>query len=197
MLRTGTLTTTRWINALRATLGEAKADLSDLGLERLRHRLSQLAWRADCPSVASVTPSSIHIEGYARHLLASGAAGGHEALLIAWPPNHQTPLHDHAGLWGIELVLDGALSVSEYRVDRTAARTALTPQRSLVLGIGDAAAFSGRDCAHTCRNLSANRAALSLHVYGGALERYSIFSINEAGDCRTTETHARIDTLSV
>jgi len=196
MLQTGTLTANRWINALRATLGEAKAELSDLGLERLRHRLSQLAWRADCPSVDSVAASSIYTEGYARHLLTRGATGGYEALLIAWPPNHQTPLHDHAGLWGIELVLDGALSVSEYRVDRAASRTTLIPRRLLVLGISDAAAFAGHDYAHMCRNLSANRAALSLHVYGGALERYCTFSVDETGDCRVTNTHARIVTLS-
>ena len=196
MLQARTLTGTRWLNALRATLGEATSELSDLNLERLRQRLSQLAWRADCPSVASVT-ESIADDGYTRHLLASGGSGAHQALLIAWPPNHQTPLHDHAGLWGIELVLDGALSVSEHRVDRHATRTVLHLQRSLVLGIGDAAAFAGRNYAHTCRNLSENRAAISLHVYGGALERYSTFTVKAAGDYRVANACACIDTLSV
>jgi len=196
MLQARTLAGTRWINALRATLGETTSKLTDLNLGRLRQRLSQLAWRADCPSVASVT-QSIADDGYTRHLLASAGPGSYQALLIAWPPNHQTPLHDHDGLWGIELVLDGALSVSEYRVDRLAARTALSLQRSLVLGIGDAAAFAGKHYAHTCRNLSADRAAVSLHVYGGALERYCTFTVNGAGDYRVANARARVDTLAV
>ena len=57
-------------------------------------------------------------------------------------------------------------------------------------GIGDAAACSGRDYAHVCRNLSANRTALSLHVYGGALERYATYSKVRGGRYRTDGFHA-------
>ena len=196
MLQGRTLAGVGWTQALRAALVEAATDLADFNLERLRQRVSQLAWRADAPSVASLAPA-LQQDGYTRHLLASGAGGSYQALLIAWPADHRTPLHDHDGLWGIELVLDGALSVSEYRVSRNASGTSLNLRRELVLGIGDAAAFSGDDYAHTCRNLSASRAALSLHVYGGALERYSTFSRQRSGGYRVSAARARIDTVSV
>ncbi len=39
---------------------------------------------------------------------------GYEALLIVWPPDHATPVHDHDGLWGIEFVLDGVLEVEAF-----------------------------------------------------------------------------------
>lgn len=127
---------------------------------------------------------------YRRIPLAGHPARGYEALLILWPPGHATPIHDHAGLWGLELVLDGVLEVEAFSlalqpVPRLAARDCT------VLGIGDHAAFSGADYAHRCRNLSAQQPALSLHIYGGALDAYRSFHRQDAGDWVSVEHRAQ------
>ncbi len=118
-------------------------------------------------------------------------------MLIAWPPNHQTPLHDHGGLWGIELVLDGVLAVKEYQVGPDLGPVELRLQRTQILGAGDAAVFSGRDYVHSCRNLSPNRPALSLHLYGGALQSYATFAADEFGYCQPSRQQARCDAVTI
>ena len=192
MIRENVLADGRWVDAMRSAIGDVRRAPSGTNLEDLRERVVALAWRSDCPSAASVSGARENV-AYQRHLIAGEGDGTYQALLIAWPPDHRTPLHDHDGLWGIELVLDGALAVDEYKVSGGADAAALTVQRSLVLGIGDAAVFSGRDYVHSCRNLSANRIALSLHLYAGALERYATFAADGAGRYRASRCDARID----
>ena len=175
-----------WMEAMRTAIGDVRA-LRASGLEDLRNRIAELAWRRDCPSATTIVGA-----GYRRHLIASTTE--YQALLIAWPPAYQTPLHDHEGLWGVELVLDGVLAVDEYAKSDTGT-TRLTPQRSLVLGISDAAAFSGHDYVHACRNLSADRTTLSLHIYGGVLSQYTAYVEDGSGRYRSARCSARIDAV--
>jgi hypothetical protein len=123
---------------------------------------------------------------YLRIPLSNHASRNYEALLILWPPGHATPIHDHAGLWGLELVLDGVLAVEAFSLSLQPAPR-LLPRDQVLLGIGDHAAFSGADYAHRCRNLSSQQPALSLHIYGGALDAYRSFHPQDAGDWTSVE----------
>jgi predicted metal-dependent enzyme (double-stranded beta helix superfamily) len=127
---------------------------------------------------------------YLRVPLADHPARDYEALLILWPPGHATPIHDHAGLWGIELVLDGVLAVEAFALSLQPAPRLVARDRT-ILGAGDHAAFSGADYAHRCRNLSAQQPALSLHVYGGGLDAYRSFHQRVDGDWVGTEHRAK------
>lgn len=95
-------------------------------------------------------------------------------LVMAWPANYATPVHDHSGLWGLEMVLYGALEVQSYTRDRF---DELQPQGTDWLGPGDAGWFDANEegYVHRCRNLSRQEVALSLHVYGGDLAKYSSY----------------------
>lgn len=126
---------------------------------------------------------------YRRIPLADHPARGYEALLILWPPGHATPIHDHAGLWGIELVLDGVLEVEAFALSLQPAPRLVARDRAM-LGASDHAAFSGADYAHRCRNLSRQQPALSLHVYGGGLDAYRSFRRQAAGGWASTEHRA-------
>ena len=98
--------------------------------------------------------------------------------VMAWPANHATPVHDHAGLWGLELALHGALEVESWDRDENGKILRLTGRDWL--GPGDATWFDADDrYAHRCRNLSRHDTALTLHVYGGDLAQY--FAYEEAG----------------
>lgn len=144
----------------------------------------------------SAAPRARHVAGqaapyYRRIPLADHPARGYEALLILWPPGHATPIHDHAGLWGIELVLDGVLEVEAFALSLQQPAPRLVAGDRTMLGVGDQAAFSGAGYAHRCRNLSAQQPALSLHVYGGGLDAYRSFHRQADGDWVGIEQQAR------
>lgn len=185
-----------WIEAVRIRIGDLPQQPDTWDIEQLRDRLTSVAWLTDGPAAASIEPSQVPRQ-YRRHLIASGADQSYTALLIAWPPGHRTPLHNHNGLWGIELVIDGALAIEEFVKGSDNREDALEHQRTLILGIGDATAFSGPGYIHSCRNLSAQRMALSLHVYGGVLDEYSTFHTSTLGQYTETRQCANLDAVLI
>ncbi|HEY0230008.1 MAG TPA: cysteine dioxygenase family protein [Dokdonella sp.] len=185
-----------WLADVRRDLATLSPEPTIASIERLSGRLAEQALLLDAPR--SRTLPSGDPEHYRRHLIAGGSEQPYSALLIAWPAGHRTPIHDHAGLWGIELVLDGALEVEEFAIGGELEQPQLNAQRTLMLGAGDAAVFTGRRYAHRCRNLSSTRPALSLHVYGGVLDRYHAFHTDTRGSYRASAHHASVDaTLTV
>jgi predicted metal-dependent enzyme (double-stranded beta helix superfamily) len=106
---------------------------------------------------------------YRRWLVAE--SDHYSAILIGWPPGHRTPVHDHDGLWGIELVLAGSLHVDEFKT----VGAAVKPVRSVDLVRDKAVIFEDIAYAHACSNPSSSAPALSLHVYGGPLLSYDIY----------------------
>lgn len=192
-----TLISQDWIDAVRLRIGELPEQPDSFDIEQLRDRLTAIAWLADCPNAATLDIAHVP-KSYRRHLLASAADNRYSALLIAWPPGHRTPLHDHDGLWGIELVIDGAIAIEEFSTDAgTKAESTLDHQRTLILGIGDATVFAGPGYVHSCRNLSAQQPALSLHVYGGVLDGYSAFHTHTLGRFTATRQHVGVDAVLI
>lgn len=126
----------------------------------------------DAPAMAQHLASLRTREcGFERWLLTERSKPPVSVLVLAWPPNHLTPVHDHAGLWGLEMTLVGALEVQSYT--RDPASGDLQAQGRDWLGPGDGTWFEGdRNHAHRCRNLSRHDTALTLHVYGGDLAEY-------------------------
>ncbi|MGH8173060.1 MAG: cysteine dioxygenase [Rhodanobacteraceae bacterium] len=169
-----------WIRRVVAILADQPAPDSENALQALRDRLVPLAWSDGCPRAAGFEsergPGRLR-----RHPLVLGEESGCSALVMIWPSGYSTLPHDHAGLWGIELVVDGALEVDEFVRVGEPGRPALARTRSLYLGIGDAAVFSGDAYVHRCRNLSTTRCAVSLHVYGGTLHAYRSFQADTTG----------------
>lgn len=178
-----------WVSDVRAALA-APLVVSDMpAIERCAGALAEMALRLDIGAARALAGELAAHGGYHRQLIA--AESGLTALLISWPRAHETPIHDHAELWGIELVVDGVLEVEEYRLD---AASTPAPVRSMLLGVGDAAVFGGPHYAHRCRNRSATRTALSLHVYGGVLDAYRCYAESGDGVFVARRQRARVDT---
>jgi predicted metal-dependent enzyme (double-stranded beta helix superfamily) len=117
-------------------------------------------------------------KGFERWLVADRAKPAVSVLVMAWPANYASPVHDHGGLWGLELALHGALEVESW--DRDSEGKILRMTGRDWLGPGDVSWFDADDrYAHRCRNLSRHETALTLHVYGGDLAQY--FTYQEAG----------------
>lgn len=118
-----------------------------------------------------LAPLRARHRGFERWLLAERQKPAISVLVMAWPPNHRTPVHDHAGLWGLEMTLHGALEVQSYSRDPVSGD--LRMQGTDWLGPGDGTWFEGdQNHVHRCRNLSRYDTALTLHVYGGNLTDY-------------------------
>ena len=90
-----------------------------------------------------------------------------QLLLIAWPANHVSALHDHGARWGLEIPLRGALEIEAWRRQNDGGDPLAHGRHWL--GPGDALWFDAdQSRLHRCRNLSGREAALSLHLFGGA-----------------------------
>jgi Cysteine dioxygenase type I len=185
-----------WSRALRNVAEGLSGEITPKEVSDLRDGLTSLAWAEGCPRAASFFAGS-ETPRYRRQLIAAARDNAYTMLLIAWPPGYVTPLHDHAELWGIELVLDGALHVDEYFTDGDQAQPALQPHRSIMLGSGDSTVFIDPAYVHRCRNLSAHRPALSLHVYGGVLDHYQSFVTVSDGLYRIAQQQAQLDAVSI
>ncbi|HTC27573.1 cysteine dioxygenase family protein [Dyella sp.] len=117
--------------------------------------------------------------GFERWLLGRRGRPGVSVLVMAWPAGYTTPSHDHAGLWGIELSLYGALEVESWSRESTAQAWQLRGRDWL--GPGDATWFDADvPYMHRCRNLSRHETALTLHIYGGDLDDYATYEESES-----------------
>lgn len=169
-----------WTHRVLAAVAGNIGDGSPQEVAQLARVLARTPWWEGCPVATDALPDGVASRYRRIPLRRPSTAGDYSVLLIAWPPDHVTPIHDHDGLWGIELVLDGVLQVESFAM-AMAPSLHLAACGAVPLGIGDYARFSDRDYAHRCRNLSAQRPALSLHVYGGALERFRTFDQDDRG----------------
>jgi predicted metal-dependent enzyme (double-stranded beta helix superfamily) len=118
---------------------------------------------------------------YARRLLHRDPEGRYTVVVMAWGPGQKTALHDHAGIWCVECVVDGQMEVTQYDLvagDGEAYRFA--PQTRVSAGRGSAGCLIPPFEYHTLANASADRTSITLHVYGGDMDHCHVFE--PAGD---------------
>jgi predicted metal-dependent enzyme (double-stranded beta helix superfamily) len=161
------------LKTLRAIALE-HASVTEPDLASMARELGQVVHR-NSAAIASQLPRLRRSgRGFRQWLLARRGQPAVSVMVMAWPANHRTPLHDHAGLWGLELTLAGALEVQSWRRDPNSGD--LRALGSDWLGPGDSTWFEGdQNHLHRCRNLSQHETALTLHVYGGELNRCSTY----------------------
>jgi hypothetical protein len=99
---------------------------------------------------------------------------GAAAELQCLPGGGWTELHDHGALWGVDVVVEGALEVESWTLGPDGPLAG--SNRRTWLGPGDAVWFEREDAyAHRCRNLSATQPLLTLNVLGGELDQVRHF----------------------
>jgi predicted metal-dependent enzyme (double-stranded beta helix superfamily) len=116
-------------------------------------------------------------DGYARRLLYQDPANRYTAVVMTWGPGQGTPVHDHGGLWCVEGVVEGRMSVTQYdvRSDGDGFRvTAIgTP---LTAGVGSAGRLIPPTDYHVLANAQPDQPSVTLHIYGGSLDGCRIFT---------------------
>ena len=164
--------------SVRAYMTACMAD-GDASLERVHQGLLEAIWYSPKDRRALRHLCDAHPHEFTRWLYEREHDGRYTGLIMIWPAAHSTPIHDHAGLWGIELVLQGSLGVEDYELVDDA-RGMAQPRfvGTTLLGQDQSCAFLGTSGhAHRCTNLSARNPAITLHIYGGLLETYRNFNL--------------------
>jgi predicted metal-dependent enzyme (double-stranded beta helix superfamily) len=167
----------------------------DFSLERVQRGLREAAWysprdRRAIRSLCDANPAAL-----TRWLFEREHQGRYTGLIMVWPPGYSTPIHDHDGLWGIEWMLQGALSVDDFEIiDKGDGYADTRFIGTTVLDEGQSCAFLGtRGHAHRCSNLSSRRPAITLHLYGGLLEMYRNYESTRGGRYVAQPSVAGID----
>jgi predicted metal-dependent enzyme (double-stranded beta helix superfamily) len=145
-----------------AITSRVKHDLCDL-LSRSALKLPETYWRT-------------RQEGYARRLLHQNPELGYTAVVMTWAPGQCTPLHDHGGLWCVEGVVDGTMSVTQFDLaDHSDGSYAFVERGNVRATVGSAGSLIPPWDYHVLGNALDDRPSLTLHVYGGDLNACHIF----------------------
>lgn len=151
-----------------AITARVKADLEDI----LGHALLSLPDRFRVP----------RSDCYARRLLHRDPAGRYTAVVMTWGPSQGTPVHDHGGLWCVEGVVEGQMSVTQYDVRPDGDAFSVSPVgAAFAAGVGTAGRLIPPTDYHVLANADPAGTSVTLHVYGGSLDGCRIFLPRDDG----------------
>ncbi len=121
---------------------------------------------------------------YARRLLHRDPAGRYTMVVMTWGPGQKTALHDHAGIWCVECVVDGNMEVAQYDLLSESGDEFRFERRShVVAGRGSAGCLIPPFEYHTLGN-AADSPSVTLHVYGGEMDHCHVFEPSGDGSYR-------------
>ena len=114
-------------------------------------------------------------DAYARRLFHRDPSGQYTMVVMTWGPGQKTALHDHAGIWCVECVVDGNMEVAQYDMVSNAGGAFRFEQRNhVVAGRGSAGCLIPPFEYHTLGN-AAETPSVTLHVYGGEMDHCHVF----------------------
>jgi 3-mercaptopropionate dioxygenase len=113
---------------------------------------------------------------YARRLVHVSPELGYSVLAMVWGPGQGTGLHNHAGMWCVEGVVEGLIEVTQYSLlDRSGSLYRFQPEGSGKAGVGEAGRLIPPHEYHVLRNAVPGESSITIHVYGGEMNRCSVF----------------------
>jgi predicted metal-dependent enzyme (double-stranded beta helix superfamily) len=117
-------------------------------------------------------------DSYARRLLHRNDALGYTAVVMTWGPGQQTPLHDHAGIWCVEGVVQGRMDVTQFDLveDETAERQGyrFETRGCVHAAVGSAGCLIPPFEYHVLAN-PLDAPSITLHIYGGEISTCHVF----------------------
>jgi len=120
-------------------------------------------------------------EGYARRLLHRNDDLGYTAVVMTWAPGQGTPLHDHAGIWCVEGVVEGRMDVTQYDlVEESGGEFRFENKGCIHAAVGSAGCLIPPFEYHVLAN-AIDRPSITLHVYGGEMTSCHVFEPVGAG----------------
>jgi predicted metal-dependent enzyme (double-stranded beta helix superfamily) len=116
-------------------------------------------------------------EHYARNLVWRDPDNGFVVVGMTWAPGQSSPLHDHGGVWGVEIVVRGEMRETAYRLaERDASgRCRFVRGQERIATEGSAGVLVPPHDHHVFGNVG-TKPAYTLHVYGGAFAQCKVFA---------------------
>lgn len=144
--------------------------------------LSEHVGTGDCPLDAELL-ASVASE-YGRRLLYKDPAGVFSVVLMIWGADQGTPMHDHAGIWCVDCVCLGDITVESYaplpgRRDDSGLHY-FEKATTIEAGMGEAGALIPPFEYHTIHN-HGEKTAATIHVYGGEITECNVFVPQDSG----------------
>ena len=128
--------------------------------------------------------------GYSRHLFHRDPAGRYSVVIMVWDRGQGTPLHDHSGMWCVEGVYQGKIQVISYACDGETGEDSglfrFHEAEKVLAGVGETGALIPPYDYHSISNPDASP-AVTIHVYGGEMERCNTFLPEGEGCFRRQE----------
>lgn len=174
---------------------QALPDIDFPGHDKLVAALDAAVALGDCEAVTTAVrkllcamirdrdvrlPASVYepiADHYARREIYRSPAHGYSVVAMTWGPGQGTPVHDHSGLWCVEGVWDGELEITQYELlERDGDRFRFRATGGMQAGTGSAGSLIPPHEYHTIRNMSADRVAISLHIYKAEMQCCSTFA---------------------
>ncbi len=114
-------------------------------------------------------------EGYARRLLHRNDDLGYTAVVMTWGPGQKTPLHDHAGIWCVEGVVEGRMDVTQFDlIDESSDAFRFEAKGCVHAAVGSAGCLIPPFEYHVLAN-ALDTPSITLHVYGGEMTTCHVF----------------------
>ena len=118
---------------------------------------------------------------YARRLLLRDSAMGYTAVVMTWAPGQTTPIHDHAGIWCVEGIVQGEINVTRYKLKRQTGESFLfTVQAPILASVGSTGSLIPPDEYHALANTT-DAVAITVHIYGGEMDHCNVYSPRSDG----------------
>ena len=113
---------------------------------------------------------------YARRLLHRDPGLRYTVVVMTWGPGQGTPLHDHAGTWCVEAVVEGQMEVTQYDlVDDQGDRCRFREASRVHAEVGSSGCLIPPFEYHVLKNAFSDRSSITVHVYGGEMDRCCAF----------------------
>ena len=153
------------------------------------------ATNLDCPKAITgavrtalcelIADESVHLpecvyepaaDHYARRLLYHSPDLGYSVVAMTWGPQQGTHVHDHCGMWCVEGVWRGEVTVTQYHLlQHQGERYRFEPVGSMQVGVGSAGSLIPPHEYHVIANPKSSDIAVTVHVYSGEMSRCNVF----------------------
>ena len=126
------------------------------------------------------------IEGtYARRLLHRDPDGQYTMVVMTWGPGQKTALHDHAGIWCVEGVVEGGMDVTQFDLIEDPAAPEggsyrFEEQGCVHAAVGSAGCLIPPFDYHVLAN-ALDVPSITLHIYGGEMTTCHVFEPDGTG----------------
>lgn len=115
-------------------------------------------------------------EKYARYVVHRDPQDRFDVIALVWKPGQATLLHDHDGTWGVEGVVKGTITITNFLRERELGEDLVQLRELETVEVG--ARGTGQLLPPADCHIVANRGtetAITVHVYGKPLRQFRIF----------------------